>query len=152
MAVREGRVQRSMNALSFGTVRDISERKDKLDKTRLSERDQQFQFAVRGDAFPNGIAWSFIDLKFRVEFVNATGQRDSPYVVPTFTYGARIRTPNPVMLSVAVMRWEQDDRETIQGCRLAVGVLGDFVAFRADVHANFQGFGAPREDEEDEGF
>lgn len=152
-AVREGRLGRSMGALAFGVVRDITAKQARLAPSKLDEREQQFQIDISGDADAT-IAWRQIDLKFRVLFVNATGQRDSPYTLPTFTYGASISSGTPVMVTACVLKYAIEHDESVTGCRIAVGAASigqGAIGFRGKLHACFQGYGAPNENEEDEG-
>lgn len=152
MGVKHGALERSMHALTFGVAREITTRANKLRETRLEEREQEFQVSIEGSAGTE-IAWSDVRLDFAVDFVNATGQRHSPYTEPTFTYGYEIETRTPVMIFACVTKWLKDDRETVTGVELSVGTLSGTsspIKFSGALHAIFSGYGAPAEDESDE--
>lgn len=150
-----GALERSLAALSFGVVREMGDREARLRKHRLLEREQEFQFRISGTAAYR-VAWGVVPLDFRVLFVDAPAQRDSPYRFPTFVYGVELESPDPVCVNVHLRKWKQDDSGAVLGCELGVGahIPGDAgdpeVPFRGFVHAVFSGYGAPLESEVDE--
>lgn len=158
-AVSHRSLHRSLAALSFGTVRAMEERKKGLGRTALRERDQHFQIPIAGRAPRTGVGtdWSLLDIAFRVEFVNATGQRDSPYTVPQVAFGAVIDTENPVVVNACVLRWKYAENDveagSIIGCRIGVAALSASIVatvFKGTLHATFTGFGAPNDAEQEE--
>lgn len=145
--VTQGRLQKSLGAMTFGVVRQMDEKKKGLDKTRMMEREQEFQVSISGEAAPD-IVWSEVVLTFRVEFLPATGQRDSPYEFPTFTSGYELETDDPVAILAYVKEWRMDDRDTIYGAVVNVGTyLGANTKFRGKLHMIFSGYGSPIESE-----
>lgn len=158
-AVSHRSLQRSLGALSFGMVRAMESRKELLGKTALRERDQHFQIPIVGRAPRLGIStdWNLVDITFRVGFVDATGQRDSPYTLPQVAFGSVITSENPVIVNACVIRWkfEEDDADTgaVIGARIAVAALSATAvatAFKGTLHVTFTGYGAPNDAEQEE--
>lgn len=146
----QGSLQRSLGSMTFGVVREMNQRAERLAKTALAEREQEFQVPIFGTAGRLAV-WANLELNFRVEFVPATGQRDSPYLLPTFTYGYEIETPDPIGVLALVSKWTIDDSGAVIGAGIKVagwqpGVGGD-VAYRGKLHMLFSGFGAPTQTE-----
>lgn len=145
--VTQGRLQKSLGAMTFGVVRQMNEKREGLDKTRMMEREQEFQIPISGEASSVAV-WDEVELTFRVEFLPATGQRDSPYEFPTFTFGYELETKDPVGILAYVKEWRQDDRDTIYGAVVNVGAfLGQNQPFRGRLHMLFSGYGSPIESE-----
>jgi hypothetical protein len=141
-----GRLDRSIQALTLGRVRGESEAKRQRQLEGLAEREDQFSIAVtgRGEEFP---AWTETHINFNVTFVDATGQRDVPFDRPHFTYGVYIEDGGPVGLLACVTRWDVNTRNEVTGCMLSIGAVATDYArtFRGELHARFQGYGAPVE-------
>ena len=134
----------SMRSLTIGTVKSMSAAQRQRDLEGLIEREDQFKINVsgRGEEFP---AWTEVEIMFGVTFVDASGQRDSPYDRPHFTYGVEIEQGVPVALDACVIEWNVNDRNECVGCTLAIGPRSTDVArtFRGALHARFQGYGVP---------
>lgn len=143
-------LQRSLEALTIGRVREDRARQAELAKVALNESEQQFQVDVSGTANAQ-VSWIQTDLKFTDNFFQLEGARDNPNSEPQVWYCASLDTKIPVMFSVCVMGWDIGDGGEYSGANVAIGVLapdadGD-VPFRGRVHLTFQGYGSPIEDE-----
>lgn len=134
-----------MARIMLGTVTNLSKAQEEAEKDGLIERDEQFQIAVSGVA-EEFVTWEEVSLRFGNLFTDATGQRDSDLERPHFTYGAETIVGGPVGLLACVTEWTTNERNETIGCKLGIGVLATDRAtkFRGFVHANFQGFGLPR--------
>lgn len=134
----------SMKSLTIGVVRGIEGRRleNALEGLREIEHQVKLEIDGRGEEFP---VWSEVEVAFDVDFVQASGQRDSPYDRPHFTYGAVITKGGPVGIHCCVLEWKITDREEIVGATVAVGAAATDVArrFHGEVHLRFQGYGAP---------
>lgn len=146
MTVDFGRLDRTYRHLTIGQVNGMSSRRLQRELEGLREFEDQFKIEIagRGEEFP---VWTEVHLKFNIDFVDATGQRDSPFDRPHFTYGAIIESGGPIGLDACVTRWDVDDRNQTTGCMLSIGARAtDFARkFRGELHARFQGYGAPTE-------
>lgn len=137
-------LERSLKALRIGPVRDIERIQKRAEDDGLIEREEQFQIGVAGVA-EEFYAWDKVDITFSNIFVDATGQRDSPFDRPHISVGAELYTPVPVALTATVMAWKTNDRNEVLGATVAIGVSSTDRAtkFRGSVHITFQGFGQP---------
>jgi hypothetical protein len=146
MSVDFGQMERTMRSLTIGGVRRASHRAMPRELEGLREYEDQFKIGVsgRGEEFP---AWTEAHLKFNIDFVDATGQRDAPFDRPHFTYGVYIEEGGPVGLIACITRWDINGRNETTGCMIAVGAVATDYArtFRGELHARFQGYGAPTE-------
>lgn len=138
------RLDRTMKSLTIGVVHDMEARKLQRELEGLTEREDQFVIEVAGEAseFPN---WQEVEIGFGILFVNGTGHRDSPLVRPFFTYGAYIEKGGPIGLLACVTRWNVNDRDETTGCTIGIGAVATDLgrSFRGELHAVFQGYGAP---------
>lgn len=152
MSVKVHALNRSIQALTIDTIRALDKRREMLGFDAMGEFEQQFQLEIDGEAGAI-IAWFDVDVRFDIDFYRAEDQRDSPYTVPHFWYGAVITTETPALISACVRAWDIDDSDTVHGARVAIGVCnpGATVAtpFSGYVHLTFQGYGAPVEGEVD---
>lgn len=153
MPVTQGRLQKSLGAMTFGVVRQMDAKQKDLEKTAMREREQEFQVGIRGVASSIAV-WTEVELTFRVEFLPATGQRDSPYERPTFVYGYELETAEPVGILAYVKEWRMDDRDTVFGAKINVCCFqpggGGESDFRGRLHMIFSGYGSPIESELDD--
>lgn len=155
MPVASNSLQRSLAYLTLGAVRDIERARAAVASSKLQEGFQQFQIPVMGTA-NYGVLWAKLKLEFDFIFFAATGQRDSPYDRPQFSYGYVVEAADdkapvvPVFVSCAVQYIDTDDGAT-RGCWLHVGVLSPTAEarpFEGYLHVTFQGWGAPSDDAE----
>lgn len=130
-----------MKGLTIGVTQDLRDLDRQIAVDGLQEVEEQLwvEFSGRAEEFA---AWSETDLEFEQHFVDATGQRDSPFDRPHFTYGAVIDTPTPVGILATVMRYTVNDRNETVGCTIAIGVLSTdrSVNVKGRVNLTFQGY------------
>jgi hypothetical protein len=139
------RIEKALHGITLGTVTNLQKAQEESAKDGLIERDEQFQIAISGVA-EEFLDWQEVELKFGNLFTDATGQRDSELERPHFTYGAEITVGSPVGIMACVTEWKTNERNEVLGCKLAIGVAASdqSVKFKGYLHANFQGFGLPR--------
>lgn len=146
MTVDLGQMDRTMHSLTIGAVKGMSYERTQRELEGLREYEDQFKIEIagRGEEFPE---WVEVHIKFNIDFVDATEQRDAPFDRPFFNYGAYIEQGGPVGIQACVTRWDVNDRNETTGCMLAVGAVATDVArsFSGELHARFQGYGAPTE-------
>lgn len=136
------RLERALEGLTIGVVQDLQdfERMRKLDG--LQEIEQQFwvEFSGRAEEFAS---WEEVDVDFEQFYVDATGQRDSPFDRPHFTFGAVLDTPDPVGVFAVVMSYRTNKRNETVGAKVAIGITAsDFATkVRGRVNLTFQGYG-----------
>lgn len=154
MGVEHGALERSLRGLSLGVIRDVEREKAKFSDVRLQEGRQEFQVPIQGTAY-QGVVWGQVALKFDFVFHNATGQRDSPYTRPQFTYGVVIEKADkdapavPIIVS-CLCEYDVDERESTRGAVIHVGVHSPTATprdFEGFLHVTFSGYGAQLEDE-----
>lgn len=136
------RLERALEGLTIGVVQDLQdfERLRKLDG--LQEIEQQFwvEFAGKAEEFAS---WEQVDVDFEQFYVDATGQRDSPFDRPHFTYGSVIDTPTPVGVMANVMSYRTNNRNETVGAKVAIGIFASDIAVkvRGRLNLTFQGYG-----------
>lgn len=137
-------LDRSFKAIRIGAVRDVDKLRARALADGLIERDEQFHLMVSGVA-QEFYAWQQKDLAFSTVFVDATGQRDSPFDRPHISVGSELYTPTPVSIVATVMSWKTNERNETLGCRVAVGIQSTDLPtkFKGALHLTFQGFGQP---------
>lgn len=149
MSTNTHALSRGVHAITTGFPLALEQRRKRLALDQLGELILQFQLAIKGTAAP-AIAWDLVELQFDAGFYNATEQRDSPYVVPTFWHGAQLNTPIPVIISAVVMSWTYSpDGDSIIGAKVNIGALNPsrvLAPYEGFVHLTFQGYGAVSED------
>lgn len=138
------RLERSFKTIRIGAVRDGQKIREKAAEDGLIEREEQVHIDIEGRA-EEFAAWKEVDIDFATIFVDATGQRDSPFDRPHVTVGAELYTPSPVALHAVVMAWKTNDRNETLGATVAVGVSSTdkTTKFKGVIHCSFQGFGQP---------
>lgn len=149
----EQRLKSALEGITIGVVTDLEDFRKLRSVDGLIEMEEQvrLEFSGRAEEFAS---WTEEDIGFANHFVDATGQRDSPFDTPQFYYGAEQETPTPVGVLATVMRWRTNNRNEIVGARMAIGVLATdrAVRVRGLIHLTFQGYGyAPTAVPEDMG-
>jgi len=144
MGIQTGQLENAMRGLTIGTVRALdNKKKDRLIEG-LAEREEQFKIEVNGRAeeFP---VWTKVEINFRNVFVDGTGQRDSDFDRPTYTFGYVVPVGGPVGMDACITAWNVNDRGETVGCVMWLGARATDVPrkFKAEVHAVFQGYGMP---------
>lgn len=138
------KLERAFKSIRIGAVRDITRARKRAEEDGLIERDEQVHLVVSGLA-EEFSAWQYEQITFSTAFVDATGQRDSPFDRPHVTVGSELYTSIPVALTATVVSWRTNDRNETLGCKVAIGVLSTDqpTKFKGAVHLGFQGFGQP---------
>lgn len=138
------KLERSFKAVRIGAVRDVQRLQRRAQDDGLIERDEQVQFELTGVA-QEFFSWQTIEVSFTTIFVNASGQRDSPFARPHIAVGAELYTSTPVGITAVVMGWKTNERDETLGAKVALGVSSTDQAtkFRGAVHLTFQGYGQP---------
>lgn len=146
MPIDQGRLDRAMQGLTIGVAKSVNDAIKQKDLEQLQEVEEQFQIEIGGKAeeFP---IWDTIDLKFDTRFIDATGQRASPFDRPHMTSGGEIETKKPVGIFATVLGWNVNNKGETIGCKLAIGVAATDLSttFKGRVHVSFQGWGAAPE-------
>jgi len=144
--VQVGAIAKSVRGLTLDVIQRTDRAKRQRELEGLRETEEQIKIDVRGRAeeFPE---WSEVHVNFETLFIDASGQRDTEFDRPHFTYGAYIERGGPVGLLACITRWDVTPRDEVTGCILAVGAVSTDQArrFRGELHARFQGYGAPRD-------
>lgn len=138
------KLDRAFKAIRLGSVRDVQRLQRRAQEDGLIERDEQVQFEVSGVA-EEFFSWEQVDVNFTTIFVNASGQRDSPFARPHISVGSELYTSTPVGITAVVMGWKTNERDETLGAKVALGVMSTDQAtqFRGAVHITFQGYGQP---------
>jgi hypothetical protein len=151
MTVQTHQLKRSMRALTLGTVRDF-EQAGRPSLSKLQELDQHFQLPITGEA-GSIVSWSEAKVSFNAYMIDAREQRSSPYIRPLFTYGAVIDSPTPVCISACIVKWKGSEEDGFTGATVGVGVYSpgtvEAIKFRGHLHLCFSGYGALRDDPEE---
>lgn len=134
-------LSKALDEFTHGAAESRSAKQRQLGLDALQEVIVQYQLPVSGTAVAIP-AFTSITIDFDVLFVDATEQRDSPYVEPNLTFGAVL--DSPVMLSACVTEWTRplNRASIINGAVVYIGVIGTGDAFSGNVHLSFQGYGA----------
>ena len=131
-----------MKGLTIGVTQDLADLARDLAVDGLQEVEQQLwvEFAGRAEEFA---IWAEREIDFEHHFIDATGQRDSPFDRPHFTYGYVLDTSTPVGILVAVLEYKTNDRNETVGAKIAIGILAtdQSVNVRGRVNLTFQGYG-----------
>lgn len=128
----------------------LERRRAMLGYDALQEIEHQFQVPIEGMS-GSVAAYTTAELAFDVDFFDAPEQRDSPFSVPHFTFGAVVDGAD-VMVSASVKSWRIDGRGAIVGATVTIGVSSPGTttqtAYAGYVHLTFQGYGALSENVE----
>lgn len=137
-------LEKSFKQIRIGAVRDVERIRDRAESDGLIERDEQFHLVISGVA-EEFYDWQYVDINFATVFVDATGQRDSPFDRPHVSVGSELYTSTPVAITATVMSWRTNERNETLGAKVAVGAASTDRAtkFKGAVHLTFQGFGQP---------
>lgn len=141
-APQVGRLERGLKGLTIGVTTDLADLAREIAVDGLREIEQQLwvEFAGRAEEFES---WAETDLEFEEHFIDATGQRDSPFDRPHFTFGAVLDSLTPVGVSCVVMEYKTNDRNETIGAKVAIGIHATdlSVKVKGRVNLTFQGYG-----------
>lgn len=158
-------IQRSLAAVSIGTIRAREERvaQDLIDAN--DEYDQQFQVPYTGTLIGRDPLRVTVQLTFAVRFIREPVEyRDSPYEFPHFTYGDEQTglDESVVFTHAVVRRWIYDEDE-VTGVEVMILLHNPFAAdddpdaankeelrFNGVMHLNFEGYAAAFDPTEDD--
>lgn len=148
----KGSIIRTLQAVQIGTTQAMQKRDQRNRELGLNEVDVQYHVVIDGTASLTP-AFATIDLDFEWEFHSAPSQRDSELWMPHFTDGAYIHQGGPLIVSCAVMSWDENpDNGGISGATVSIGVQNasiEATPFGGYAHLTFQGFAISRDDMED---
>jgi len=130
-----------MQGLTIGIVRDQQEFEDQIRVDGLQEKEQQFWVEIAGRA-EEFASWAVKEIEFEQHYVDATGQRDSPFDRPHFTFGGVLDSPTPVALFAMVMEYIVNKRNETVGAKVAIGILATdrSTKVKGRVNLTFQGY------------
>lgn len=138
----EQNLKNALQGITIGVVQDLEDFRRLRSVDGLQEQEEQLrlEFSGRAEEFAS---WQGVNVEFANHFVDATGQRDSPFDTPHFRYGSELETPTPVGILATVMSWRRNERNETVGARIAIGVLATdrAVRVRGLIHLSFQGYG-----------
>jgi hypothetical protein len=136
------RLASALQGLTIGVINDLKDFEKLREKDGLREVDQQFWLEFSGQA-QEFAQWQEAWVMFDQFFVDATGNRDSPFDRPHFTYGSVIDSPTPVGVLATVMEYKVNQRGETVGAKVAIGILSTDqpVRVRGRVNLTFQGYG-----------
>lgn len=135
------RIERAIKGLTLGLVRDQQEFENQIRVDGLQEKEQQFWVEISGRA-EEFASWAIREIEFEQHYVDATGQRDSPFDRPHFTFGSVLDSSTPVALFATVMEYMVNDRNETVGAKVAIGMLATDEAtnVKGRVNLTFQGY------------
>lgn len=144
MAVPTGNSSRAVRGLTLGVLSAAARLKAQRELEGLAEVEENIKVDVvgRAEEFP---IWTQVFIEFETVFIDASGQQDTEFDRPHFTFGGVCEEGGPVGLLACVTQWEVNDRDEVTGCVLGVSAVATDHArkFRGELHARFQGFGMP---------
>lgn len=155
--VDQGRLARSLEAISFGTTRTILKARDAREPLALGEGIQSCHIPISGSLTPGSSIVS-VPVNFEYVFYSAPSQRFNALTRPQFSWGFAINRVNdsdpvPLILMHAMCEFDDTDEDVTPG---AIIHLCSFVldngqspddAYSGVLHATFTGYGSASEDE-----
>ncbi len=136
------RLGKALEGITIGVVNDLQDFEKLRQRDGLREIEQQFwlEFGGRAEEFA---VWQYAQLDFGEFFVDATGNRDSPFDKPHFTYGYVLDSVTPVGVFATVMNYRTNQRNEVVGAKVAIGIAStdQSVKVRGRVNLTFQGYG-----------
>jgi len=140
--VTVGQQAKSIRGLTLHVLNQTKRAREQRELEGLQEIEETIKIGVAGLAseFPT---WTEVHLEFGVLFIDASGQQDTEFDRPLFTYGGETATGGPIGLVACVTRWDVTERNEVTGCMISVGTISTDRArrFRGELHARFQGYG-----------
>lgn len=144
MAIETGGSGRAVRGLTLGVLSAHARAKERRELEGLSEIEENIKIDVNGRAEEFAV-WTRLYIDFETVFIDASGQRDTEFDRPHFTYGAVVNKGGPVGLLACVTDWDVNEREEVIGCVIAIASIATDLSrkFQAELHARFQGYGMP---------
>lgn len=146
----QGAMERTLVELAIGTHQSLQDRRNALVSTKSGEYTQQVQVALSGLAT---VLWGFADVPVSWEhpFVYSPLQRDPPFQTPHVTSHIEFNgtLSDLVVAHAHVIKWLQSPEAWYIGATLRVAVQAPNkpVAYSGVLHATFQGYAFPTDEE-----
>lgn len=144
MAVPTGNSARAVRGLTLGVLTASARAKEQRQLEGLAETEENVKIDVvgRAEEFP---IWTRLHIDFETVFIDASGQRDTEFDRPHFTYGAVVHKGGPVGILSCVLQWDVNNRDEVTGCIIAISAIATDHGrrFQGELHARFQGYGMP---------
>lgn len=141
-----GQTARAVRGLTLGVLKASDRAKEQRQLEGLAQIEEQIKVDISGHAeeFPS---WTELHLEFETVFIDASGQRDTEFDRPFFTYGSFVEIGGPVGILAQIRAWDVNDRNEVTGCVLAVSAVATDSArtFQGELHACFNGYGMPED-------
>lgn len=155
MARPIGQIDRTLDALTIGVVKDKEARDRQLSYSAGTEMEQQVRVPLSGKV-ANG--WGFVDddVAWSLPFIWAPGQRNANFKTPHFNYGIvlEVQTEELIVIHAQVVRWVINDSSWVVGATVRFAssapqlAEGEELDYAATAHLTFQGLGAETEEGE----
>lgn len=148
----QGSLQRSLAALTIGTVKAREERSAMLDPISGGNMIQYRQVPVAGRVMKRPVS-AEVNVDFDYPFAIATARTDSDQERPTYNVSVELLSTGPVIILPQLVRWIDADDGWTEGAVVRVTAwipeANKKHDFSAILHLSFSGYGVPTEDETD---
>lgn len=156
MARPNPNLARSLAALTIGVQKQQEKREEQLAPTRLGNMVQAVQTPFKGEVGRTPTSTD-VTVNWPYPFLYAPAQTDSNLQLPHFAPGIELLDlpPAPVIIIPQLHRWLRNDDEWTLGCVVGltcwVPNAKKKVKFTGILHTTISGYGAPTEDEDEDG-
>lgn len=144
MPVPTGNSGRAVRGLTLGVSSAMKRAKEQRELEGLADTEENIKVDVvgRAEEFP---IWTQVHIEFETVFIDASGQRDTEFDRPHFTYGAVVEKGGPLGIIACVTSWDVNNRDEVTGCVLGISAIATDQGrrFQGELHARFQGYGMP---------
>lgn len=150
-----GQLDRALDSLTIGLLKDHRERQRQLHYSAGGEVEQQVRVPLGGKV---GNGWGFVDtdVAWAFPFLWAPGQRTARFATPHFSYGIvhNVQTEQLIIVHAQIVRWAIDTSSRVTGASVRFAASapqlaeGEELDYTATAHLTFQGLGAETEEEE----
>lgn len=140
--ISTARLERSLKGLTIGVVKNKQARDDDIASMGAGETEQQARLKISGTV-GGDVVWDKRFVPFDVKFIPAQDRRDSLYEDPHMTYGSRLTSTKPVVITCVVGSYRVGDDGEIDGAWIWVGAssgTSSIVKFAGEAHLTFQGY------------
>lgn len=144
MGVDTGQTSRAVRGLTLGVMKAAARAREQRELEGLADIEENIKVDVHGRAEEFAV-WTRLQIDFETVFIDASGQRDTEFDRPHFTFGGETIKGGPVALQACVTDWDINDRDEVVGCVLAIAATSTDLSrtFQGILHAKFQGYGMP---------